>query len=111
MHPGEGLILPIDSHPAPLLRPDNGLPWSARRQSYDSTFGLERTDVITLHANSIGATYGGLPAVPVFDDRIQYWQPATPSAGVKNPNTGTIIEVKSVSAQGTFMQVQVRSAK
>ena len=111
LHPGEGLILPIDAHPAPLLRPDNGLPWSARRQSYDSTFGLERTDVITLHANSIGATYGGLPAVPAFDDRIQDRQSATPSAGVKNPNTGTIIEVKSVSAQGTFMQVQVRSAK
>lgn len=32
-------------------------------------------------------------------------------AGVKNPHTGTIIEVRSVSAQGSFMQVQVRPAK
>ena len=68
MHPGEGLILPIDAHPEPLLRPDNNLPWSARRQSYDSTFGLDTTDVITLHANSIPGVYGGLPAVSAFDD-------------------------------------------
>ena len=62
VHPGAGLILPIDSHPEPLLRPDNNQPWSARRQSYDSPFGLDTTDVITLHANSIPGVYGGLPA-------------------------------------------------
>ena len=49
--------------------------------------------------------------VPRFDDRLQYWRAATPLAGVKNPNTGTIIEVRSVSALGTFLQVQVRPAK
>jgi immune inhibitor A len=111
VHPGEGLILPIDSHPEPLLRPDNGLPWSARRQSYDSPFGLETTDVITLHANSIPGVFGGLPAVPTFDDRLQYWRSATPSAGVRNPHTNTAIEVRSVSAQGSFMQIQVRPAQ
>ena len=72
VHPGAGLILPIDSHPEPLLRPDNNQPWSARRQSYDSTFGFDTTDVITLHANSIPGVYGGLPAVSTFDDRLQY---------------------------------------
>ncbi len=71
VHPGAGLILPIDSHPEPLLRPDNNQPWSARRQSYDSPFGLDTTDVITLHANSIPGVYGGLPAVSTFDDRLQ----------------------------------------
>ena len=106
-----GLILPIDSHPEPLLRPDNSQPWSARRQSYDSPFGLDTTDVITLHANSIPGVYGGLPAVSTFDDRLQYWRAATPSAGVRNPHTNTVIEVRSISAQGSFMQVQVRPAK
>jgi immune inhibitor A len=110
-HPGAGLILPIDSHPEPLLRPDNNQPWSARRQSYDSPFGLDTTDVITLHANSIPGVYGGLPAVSTFDDRLQYWRAATPSAGVRNPHTNTVIEVRSISAQGSFMQVQVRPAK
>ncbi|HWJ55535.1 MAG TPA: hypothetical protein VNR90_04940, partial [Vicinamibacterales bacterium] len=111
LHPGEGLILPIDSHPELLLRPDNNQPWSARRQSYDSPFGLDTTDVITLHANSVPGVYGGLPAVSTFDDRLQYWRAATPSAGVRNPHTNTLIEVRSISAQGSFMQVQVRPAK
>ena len=87
------------------------MPWSARRQSYDSPFGLETTDVITLHANSIPGVYGGLPAVSTFDDRLQYWRAATPSAGVRNPHTNTVIEVRSISAQGSFMQIQVRPAK
>jgi immune inhibitor A len=112
VHPGEGLILPIDAHPEPLMRPDNpSLAWSARRQAYDSTFGLDRTDVITLHANSVPGVYGGLPAVSTFDDTLQYWRAATPSAGVKNPHTNTKIEIRSISAQGSFMQIQVRPAK
>jgi hypothetical protein len=111
LHPGEGLILPIDSHPEPLLRPDNNLPWSARRQSYDSPFGLDTTDVITLHANSIPGVYGGLPAVSTFDDSLQYWRAATPSAGVRNPHTGTVIEIRSMSAHDSFMEVQVRPVR
>jgi immune inhibitor A len=110
VHHGEGLILPIDSHPEPLLRPDN-LPWRARHQSYDSPFGFDTTDVITLHLNSVPGTHGGLPPVSTFDDRNQYWKAATPLAGVKNPNTGTLIEIRSVSAQEGFMQVQVRPAR
>jgi hypothetical protein len=31
--------------------------------------------------------------------------------GVMNPNTGTQIRVKSISALGNFMQVEVRPAK
>jgi immune inhibitor A len=109
-HPGEGLILPIDAHPQPLIRAD-GLVWRARHQSYDSPFGLDATDPITLHYRSQPTSHGGLPAVPVFDDRIQRWQAATPLAGVRNPNTSTIIEVRSYSALDTFMQVQVRPAR
>lgn len=109
-HPGAGLILPIDAHPEPLIRAD-GLPWTARIQAFDSTFGLRATDVFTLHRRSQPSLIGGLPAAPRFDDRLQYWRAATPSAGVKNPNTGTLIEVKSISAHGTFMQVDVRPAK
>jgi immune inhibitor A len=47
----------------------------------------------------------------VFDDRIQYYNPEMPTAGVINPHTGTMIRIKSVSAQGTFMQVQVAPAR
>ncbi len=39
-----GLFLPVDSHPDLLIRPDNGMVWRPRVQSYDATFGLEKTD-------------------------------------------------------------------
>lgn len=108
-----GLFLPVDAHPDLLLRPDNGQVWRPRIQSYDSTFGLEKTDVICLHANSIEQCYGGLPANKKFDDTQSYWVPPNPAIGhfgwssVPLPATGTTIRVVSVSAQGNFMQVHV----
>jgi immune inhibitor A len=105
-HPGEGLILPIDAHPATMIRSD-GRPWRSRVQTFDSTFGLAPTDAITLNFGSLPTLHASQPAVPLFNDATQYWNPATPVAGVRNPQTGTRIRVKSISAQGSFMQVQV----
>jgi immune inhibitor A len=123
-HPGGGLILPVDAHPGLLYEPTDdltgddqakGFAWRPRIQSYDSTFGLEKTDKITLHDPESGAagTYGGLAAVPTFDDTQDWYvakgeQPeANGWAGVDVPKTGTTIRVVSVSGQGGFMQVQV----
>jgi immune inhibitor A len=108
-----GLFLPVDAHPDLLLRPDNGQVWRPRIQSYDSTFGLDKTDVICLHINSVEACYGGLPANKVFNDMNSYWVAPDASIGNKGwasvpvPHTGTTIRVKSISAQGNFMQVDV----
>jgi immune inhibitor A len=122
-HPGGGLILPVDAHPGLLYEPTdnegtnrrNGESWRPRLQSYDSTFGLEPTDRITLHDPDTGvaASYGGLPAVPTFDDRRDWYvapgeQPdANGWTGVDVPNTGTRITVVGTSAQDSFMQVRV----
>ena len=106
-HPGAGLILPVDAHPAPLRR-STGIYWSGRVQSFDSTFGLEPTDPITLHRLGVANSYPSLAAVPVFFDSTHPWSPLTPQAGVRVPNTGTAIEVIGTSAQGNFMQVHVR---
>lgn len=92
------------------LRAD-GAVWRNRIQSYDSTFSLEPTDQIALHFNSQPTTHGGLAAAPVFDDTNLYWSEANPYGSVKTPNTGTSIAIQSVSAQDSFMQVQVRSSK
>jgi immune inhibitor A len=106
-----GLYLPVDAHPDLMLRPDNGQVWRPRIQSYDSTFGLETTDEVCLHANSMERCYGGLPANPEFDDTQSYWFPPDASIGhqgwasVPLPATGTTIDVVSVSARGNFMQV------
>ena len=47
-HPGEGLILPVDAHPT-ALRWSDGVVARNRIQTYDATFGPERTDAISLH--------------------------------------------------------------
>jgi immune inhibitor A len=117
-HPGEGLLLPVDAHPDFFHHPDGHL-MRARILTFDSTFGLERTDAITINKNSQPVTIPSRPAVPVFDDTKDWWfaddghgvphvgrhQPGW--IGVKVPKTGTTIRVKSVSAQGTLMQVEV----
>jgi immune inhibitor A len=109
-----GLFLPVDAHPDLLLRPDNGKVWRPRVQSYDSTFGLEKTDKICLHTSStVSQCYGPLPANPLFNDNNSYW--VAPNSAINNfgwasvivPHTGTTIRVKSISSLGTFMQVDV----
>jgi immune inhibitor A len=109
-HPGLGLILPIDAHPTPLTR-ENGVVWASRYQSFDSPFGLERTDKLKLRRLGVDYEYPSQRGVPVFDDRVQYWRAETPSAGVKNPNTETLIQVKSISRDGSMMEVEVKPAR
>ena len=109
-----GLVLPVDAHPDLLLRPD-GQVWRPRVQSYDSTFGLQRTDRITLHVNGVAKRYGGLRANPLFDDTVSYWRAPDASIGnngwssVPLPKTGTTIRVNSVSRDGDFMRVTVQA--
>lgn len=109
-HPGGGLILPIDAHPRALTRP-NGTPWRARIQAYDSTFSLQWTDGLTLHTDGVPSVIPSLPGVSVFNDLNDYWDPATPLANVITPNTGTQIQIRSVSALGSFMQVEVKPVR
>ena len=119
-HPGEGLILPIDAHPG-ILHWSDGSVARPRIQSYDSTFGLEPTDPITLHNinNNTTLTRTSLPAARVFNDNLSYWVASDPGdapnngryqaewSSVNNPHTNTSIKVASVSAQGGFMQIVV----
>ena len=108
-HPGRGLILPIDAHPEPLLRA--GVPWASRYQAFDSPFGLERTDRLKLRRLGVDYFYPSQPGTEVFDDRKQYWREETPLAGVINPNTNTLIRVKSMNRDDSVMEVEVRPAK
>ncbi|MCA9867621.1 MAG: immune inhibitor A [Anaerolineae bacterium] len=106
-HPGHGLILPIDAHPRTMVRAD-GNPWRPRIQSYDSTFGIWRTDRLTLHYFGQPSNHPGQRAVRVFNDNMQYWNPETPTAGVMNPHTNTKIRIMGVSQAGTYMHLEVR---
>jgi immune inhibitor A len=116
-HPGEGLILPVDSHPA-IETWTEGTQMRPRIQSYDSTFTKSATDSITLHnpATGVAKTIASKPGASIFNDAIRdgdgtsiYWAPGHPSDAPANgnyqaewnsvdvPNTGTKIEVKSIS--------------
>jgi immune inhibitor A len=117
-HPGGGLILPVDAHPS-HEHWRNGQYMRQRIQSYDSTFGLERTDRITLHLNSEPTTIKSKPAVRLFDDMRSWWsgddghtaaahgrfQPGW--TGVNVPQSGTRIKVMAESHGGRVMHVAV----
>ena len=123
-HPGSGLILPVDAHPTffhtydgHLLRP--------RTLTFDSTFGLKKTDAITLHKNSQETMIPKQPAVSVFDDMKTWWfnsdgDAATGShvgryqpgwVGVDVPKTGTQIKIKDIKEGGNVIEVEVKPAK
>jgi immune inhibitor A len=109
-HPGGGEILPIDANPRAIYRLD-GKPWRPRIQGYDAPFSLQKSDSFTLHAQETGqASYiRGQAAVPVFDDRRSYWDPAIPTAGVKVPNAGVRMQVQR--QEDTSMRIRISSTK
>jgi immune inhibitor A len=107
-HPGAGLVLPIDSRPAPIYRLD-GAPWRSRIQVYDAPFSLQKADSMTLNFNSQPNYIRGRAAQPTFDDRKSYWDPAIPQVGVKVPNAGVRISVRE--QDGTSMRIRVSSTK
>jgi immune inhibitor A len=128
-HPGGGLLLPVDAHP----QLDN-LHWPSgdlarpRIASFDSTFGLENTDQVSLR-REVSDGDGGFEteklviptrdAVSLFDDTMDWWigddgdlvdgvhpgryQPGWYSVDV--PKTGTTIEV--TETDGSFLTVNV----
>lgn len=105
------MLLPIDAHFQALYRVD-GVIWRNRIQTYDSTFTLAPTDGIpNIHVADVLSPLPSLPAVKEFDDRTTYYDPANPQGSVINPNTGTSIRIQSISAQDSFMQIEVRPAK
>ncbi|QJT02014.1 M6 family metalloprotease domain-containing protein [Streptomyces asoensis] len=106
-HPGEGLILPIDSHPTALKWTDGSV-MNARLQSFDSPFSQYRTDAITLHKADVAVKIKSRPGVPVFDDgKSTYYDATTPLAGVKVTDTNTSIKIVNEPASGSTIKVKV----
>lgn len=102
-HPGEGMVLPVDAHPQPIIRTDGGGYMRARIAGYDATFGNEQVDPLSLHINGVANKVPSRPGNNIFKDEQQYWYSATPYTGVKTPATGTRIRVDG--STGTTMKV------
>jgi immune inhibitor A len=104
-HPGQGLVLPIDAHPEPLIRLD-GQPWRSRVQVFDAPFSKLDAPSFTLHLNGEPQNIKGQPANPFFSDVIGYYRPATtPNIGPVLPKAGVTMTVKK--QQGTSMTVEI----
>jgi immune inhibitor A len=120
-HPGAGQILPIDAHPE-LTHWSDGTLLRPRFLSYDSTFGREATDAISLQEEYLvdgkvqtrTGTVAAKPATPVFDDRKTWWYGSDEHGGathpgrykpgwysVNPPKTGTTMRVEDFQGNGT----------
>ena len=121
-HPGGGLILPVDAHPTPEHW-SNGQLMRQRIQCYDSTFGLEKTDAITLHLNGVPTKIKSKPAVREFNDLNSWWLPGDGHSaashgrfqvewsGVNVPQTGTRIRVAGATHGGRVLKVEVNPSR
>ena len=104
-HPGTGRILPVDAR-ASALRWSDGVVARNRIQSFDSTFGVDATDPISLHRETeSGMTTLDVPAqapVRVFDDSDpnRYYDTANPMGSVKVAGVGVTIKVVQSNRTG-----------
>ncbi|MEU8619222.1 immune inhibitor A domain-containing protein [Streptomyces sp. NPDC048623] len=106
-HPGQGLVLPIDSHPSPLKWRDGSL-MRNRVQAYDSPFTIARTDGFQLHSKDVATWVPSQAGNPVFDDKKGvYWFAENPRAGVQVTDTNTKIQVVKEPKDGQTVTVQV----
>nr|WP_228081568.1 immune inhibitor A domain-containing protein [Streptomyces sp. MA3_2.13] len=100
-HPGEGLVLPVDAHPASENWADGSLIRN-RIQSRDATFGRSATEELTLHLDGTPTTLPGQPGQRTFDDRRgEYWDEANPGNSVIVPDTNTKITVLAEPRNGS----------
>lgn len=112
VHPGKGLILPVDAHAKPMKWADGTL-MRNRIQAFDSSFSWFPTDSFKLHKADVAQRIAAQPGKPVFDDRKgTYWYEENPTAGVDVPDTNTKISIVNEPLSGSTITVKVdRSTK
>ncbi|MFJ3643533.1 immune inhibitor A domain-containing protein [Streptomyces sp. NPDC090108] len=109
-HPGTGLILPVDAHPTALKWADGTL-LRNRIQAYDSPFGLDATDGITLHKADVALKIKSQKGVPVFNDHAStYYDASNPTGGVKVTDTNTKIKITKQAGNGSTIELEVGPA-
>jgi immune inhibitor A len=113
LHPGAGLVLPIDAHPKALIMPDGKTPWRARWQTWDSTFGLASHSVtLSQYVNqsrTLRKTYTAAPVSTFYDDpsTTAYYDGSIPWESVKTAGSGLRLDITGVSADKTAYRVHL----
>lgn len=112
VHPGKGLILPVDAHAKPMKWAD-GTVMRNKIQTFDSSFSWYPTDLFQLHNADKAQWIRPQLGRPVFDDRKgTYWYEENATGGVDVPDTNTKISIVNEPLSGSTMTVKVdRSTK
>ncbi|WP_424215544.1 immune inhibitor A domain-containing protein [Streptomyces sp. BI20] len=107
VHPGQGLILPVDANAKPLKWADGTL-LRNKIQPFDATFSWYSTDAITLHKNGTSLWIKPKAGNGVFDDhKGTYWYAENPTGSVKVSDTNTKIKITKESYDGEQITVEV----
>ncbi|MCM3665264.1 immune inhibitor A [Mesobacillus subterraneus] len=97
VHPGEGFLGVVDSHPEAIVGSLNGkdsVTGSTRYQIADAAFSLDKAPEWYINSPSRGIyDYEGLPGVATFDDSNKYINELIPDAGKKLPEYGLKFQV------------------
>ncbi|MGW2846402.1 immune inhibitor A domain-containing protein, partial [Streptomyces sp. NPDC001274] len=111
VHPGQGLILPVDAHAKPLKWAD-GTIIRNKIQPFDAPFSRFATDAFTLHNADVPVRIKSQAGVSAFDDhKGTYWYAENPTGSVQVPDTNTRISIVNQPASGKTITVQVGPSK
>ncbi|WP_079505375.1 immune inhibitor A domain-containing protein [Mesobacillus jeotgali] len=112
VHPGEGFIGVVDSHPEAIVGTKNGSPTvsqSTRYQIADAAFSLDKAPEWYINSPSRGEyTYEGLPGVTTFNDSNKYINTLIPDAGKILPNYGLKFQVIGEAKDNSAGAVWIR---
>jgi immune inhibitor A len=120
-HPGEGYLLPVDSHPAINVWSDDGTQMRPRINSYDSPFTIKPVRKVQLHnpATGVLSTIPKRPGVRVFNDSNSYWVGSHPSDAPADgryqaewnsviiPNTGFDFRIMKLTARKVVLRINL----
>ncbi|MFJ6939460.1 immune inhibitor A domain-containing protein [Streptomyces sp. NPDC101132] len=110
VHPGAGLILPIDSHAKPMKWKDGSI-MRNKIQPFDAPFSKYDSKAFTLHKADVATVIGAHKGIPVFNDRTgTYWYASNPTGSVKTADTNTKISIVDQPLSGNTITVQVAPA-
>ena len=82
-HPGQGEILPVDSHPDRMLAPDGKKVWSGRWQAWDAPFSLDRQNITLVQAGVGSKTYTAEPVTTFWDSSPTAYYRAEPAVQLR----------------------------
>jgi immune inhibitor A len=109
-HPGQGEILPVDSHPDRMVAPDGKSIWNNRWQIWDAPFSLDRQQ-ITLTQNGVGSkTYTSEPVSAFWDSSPTAYYNASGNgkyASVKTAGSGVRLRLLDANADRSVYTVQI----